>query len=337
MTISATEQATMCHSRVRTKFVVTRGFTLVELLVVIAIIGILVALLLPAIQAAREAARRSQCQNNLKQFGVALHNYHDAHGALPNGAPSKYWTGIGGTWAALLLPYLEEQNVYNQLDLKKSLSDPVNKTAVTTVIATFICPSDQTAGQPLQGGKNCAGQPFNPCNSMALWYVASMGPTRDGTAPGNSCIFCPFRHPSWCCQGHDYGRGGVKDFAGAFGQNETPIKFGQISDGLSKTYLVGETIPRHCSFNGAYCSNFPIAGTSIPLNTMVENNPAVDDLWYSACGFKSEHVNGAHFCYGDGRVDFVSDAIDYFVFNAAGSRAGEEGDVPPPVVTGPRD
>ncbi len=313
------------------------GFTLVELLVVIAIIGILVALLLPAVQAAREAARRAQCQNNLKQLGIGLHNYHDTHKELPFGAPSKFGLGVGGTWAAHLLPYIEEQNVHSQLDFKVSLSDPKNRTAVTTVIATFICPSDQTAGQPLQGGANCAGQPWNPCQSMALWYPGSMGPTRDGAGPGRSCVFCPVAHPSWCCLGHDYGRGGIRDFAGLFGQSESPVPFRQVTDGLSHTYMVGESIPRHCSFNGVYSSNFPIAGTSIPLNTMTQNDPAVDDLWYRACGFKSEHVGGAYFCYADGHVEFVEDAIDYFLYNAAGSRAGGEGSSPPPVVTPPRD
>ena len=93
-----------------------RAFTLVELLVVIAIIGILVGLLLPAVQAAREAARRTHCTNNLKQIGLAMHNYHDAHGALPYGASEIQNNKPGGSWGAFILPYLEQQPAYEQFE-----------------------------------------------------------------------------------------------------------------------------------------------------------------------------------------------------------------------------
>ena len=125
------------------------------------------------------------------------------------------------------------------------------------------------------------------------------------------------------------GRNGFDAFVGLFGQSEVSIEFRHVSDGLSKTWMVGETIPRHCSFNGAYSTNFPIAGTSIPLNTMIENDPNVDDKWYSACGYKSEHPGGAHFVKADGSVEFVPDTMDYFLYNAMGSRAGGEGSAPP--------
>ena len=115
----------------------SRAFTLVELLVVIAIIGILVALLLPAVQAAREAARRISCQNNLKQLGLAIHNYHDTHKALP---PTR--TSLPRhTWAPFLFPFIEQSNLYDQYNWNVNWNDPRNQPAIATSVSTFRCPS----------------------------------------------------------------------------------------------------------------------------------------------------------------------------------------------------
>ena len=124
-----------------------RGFTLIELLVVIAIIGVLIALLLPAVQAAREAARRIQCGNNLKQVGLALHNYHDAVGSLPPGLLSKPGpdgdnTGPGWGWAAMILPQIEQAAVANAINFGLPIEAPANQTARLTKINMFVCPSD---------------------------------------------------------------------------------------------------------------------------------------------------------------------------------------------------
>ncbi len=130
-----------------------RGFTLVELLVVITIIGILMALLLPAVQAAREAARVMQCSNNLKQIGLALHNYHAMLGSFPPGYISTVGPngvaddqGPGWGWAAMLLPHLDQQNLHNQIRFDKDLKDAANATARSTSLSTFLCPSDD--GRP---------------------------------------------------------------------------------------------------------------------------------------------------------------------------------------------
>jgi prepilin-type N-terminal cleavage/methylation domain-containing protein len=169
-----------------------RGFTLVELLVVIAIIGILVALLLPAVQAAREAARRSQCLNNLKQIGLALHNYHDTHKVLP--------FGQGGTAdrfsaLALMLPFMEQSNLHNLIDFKQSTTAAANNAARLTEVPLFRCPSDLRNPLPQTGGAtnymankgsgivwhNAAGpntglpEPSGVRSASGFWLMATMG------------------------------------------------------------------------------------------------------------------------------------------------------------------
>ncbi len=315
------------------------GFTLVELLVTIAIIALLMALLLPAVQSVRESARRVQCGNNLRQIGVALLQYHESTGAFPHGANNSGLFGVphsrGGTWAALILPGLEQGPVFDRLDLSVSIADPVNEVAVTTVIPTYVCPSDSEAGGPIRNntiqtpsasGLNNAR---NPARGMGLWYPASMGPTADGCSAGDRCVFCPAGLGSYCCA--DTGSYGSRNCnsqragAGVFDRElRQPVRAAHIRDGLSNTFMVGETLPSQCHFNGAYNHNFPVNGTTIPLNTFIDGASGVNNFWYNACGFKSRHAAGATFVLCDGSVHFLSDTIDYRLYNALGSRAGGE-------------
>jgi prepilin-type N-terminal cleavage/methylation domain-containing protein len=152
------------------------GFTLVELLVVIAIIGILVALLLPAIQSAREASRRSACGNNLKQLGVALHNYENTYKALPihygqggNAAGTPYNNTNGGrSWFVAILPYIEQQALYDQIT-PGPLTDPANTTVAATKLPALLCPSDgQNLGGRMGGRANVGA---TGANTTGFWGV----------------------------------------------------------------------------------------------------------------------------------------------------------------------
>lgn len=196
------------------------AFTLVELLVVIAIIGILVGQLLPAVQAAREAARRMSCSNNLKQLGLAIHNFESANKRLPPGA---IWSGSGnkkGSILIYLLPYLEQDNLYQQFDLTKSNTDgelfPNSSQMIgATSVSVFICPSDN--------------HPTNPYGFAMHNYSASRGPTALFDNPSCSCdyswkslIQSPLDDPI--------------NFAGPFTRVGTRIRLSEISDGLASSF-----------------------------------------------------------------------------------------------------
>jgi len=200
------------------------GFTLVELLVVIAIIGVLVALLLPAVQQAREAARRMQCSNNMKQIGLALHNYHDTHGKFPIGVRSG--PGWGPTWWAGLLPFLEQDNLFQQLDL--TIADngwTANQLVLTGQPAPMmVCPSfpGETANAP-------AGRPWD---SKAT-YTGISG------AELVTPLFTEQRI-SQCCDCCDDGASdGVISNGGMLIPNRS-LGFNSMIDGSSNTFMVGE-------------------------------------------------------------------------------------------------
>jgi prepilin-type N-terminal cleavage/methylation domain-containing protein len=333
------------------------AFTLVELLVVIAIIGVLVALLLPAVQAAREAARRMQCANNSKQIALALLNYEDSKKSLPGGSSYDWWGPSGTTknnfsrWVTSAMPFMELQTVAVQFDLKLPFNTGRNAELARTVTApVFICPSDPQASSPiLQNRISTSGD--NPPVSQGLWYKTSMGPTIP-----DRCLFVPPTltplEQAQFCMGTDYGST-LRDTSGnivtrfpsrCFTQKICPdmdhctgvmcrsligIELRQISDGASNTILLGETLPAHSKYNCLFCENFNIASTSIRLNNMVsdilesgENDPNVSHA--ESGGYKSLHPEGVHLTYVDGSVHFVSEAVSEEIVRAYGSKAAAE-------------
>jgi len=305
------------------------AFTLVELLVVIAIIGILIALLLPAVQAAREAARRTQCVNNLKQVGLALHNYEGSHKGLPYG--SDYTQGGKSTWAMMLLPYIERQAHYDKIDRTVGLNHANNAQTVKMVVPGYLCPSDPQSGSPvLKGRGDSPGT--NPTESAMLSYPACMGPTQP-----DACPMCPNTTPSatnWCCQGCNFGSYGSPcgiqngTFSGMFGRWPKSIELREVTDGLSRTIMGGETLPGHYIWNGVFCVNFPVSGMTVPINTMQEDGGIhggqVLRLWAITSGYKSRHPGGANFMMGDASVVFINETIDHQLYANLGTRAGNE-------------
>lgn len=217
------------------------GFTLVELLVVIAIIGILVALLLPAVQSAREAARRTQCQNNLKQIGLALLNYHSNNSTFP---PSSHWPNNGSgirttnnpalaeNWVILVLPALEQQNLYNQFDRTKFITDPANAAPRSVLLDVMMCPSDSFNRKPFHGSgsgqTNRLGDNWARGNYAANAALGKMTDTGHGGLGGAESAALP-RSVGW----NDHRTRGV------MGANSS-VSIEKMKDGSSNTILAAE-------------------------------------------------------------------------------------------------
>ena len=296
-----------------------QGFTLVELLVVIAIIGILIALLLPAVQAAREAARRMQCSSNMKQIGVGLHTYHDTYNKCPPGATFRPLKAYQGSILIRLLPFIEQQALYERFDFTK-LSSGIPNTDVQAeandmqlakvIVATYVCPSDPAGGKSSSTGKGLSN------------YAASQGPT---PFYGNSSCWCESNWNQYTPAPSEYESSSV--FHGPFTRFPTPTKFSDCSDGLSNTIYFGEVLPacsQHLSQGWALTNNgqgFIVTQVPINYDTCQENSsdPCTRNCnWTTSKGFKSSHPGGATFLFGDGSVHFLDEAIDHVNYQRLG-------------------
>ncbi|WP_437206967.1 DUF1559 family PulG-like putative transporter [Planctomicrobium sp. SH664] len=310
------------------------GFTLIELLVVIAIIGVLVALLLPAVQQARESARRSQCKNNLKQIGLALHNYYDAHNSLPPSAiqDRRVNTAEAGLWAwtAMILPYVDQAPMYNLLkvgDQRVSDAYQKNLAEMQAGMPVFRCPSDIG---PVTHNVNRYFK--DPVTSEEVYLAVT---NYVGSNSNRGVIRWTSPNPR---NGSDnVNTGGA---TGAFVPNGAgtpargaPIKFSHITDGLSNTFFVGErayeiggaparpeagilyAVANH--HTAASLAEGLLGGSNQSTNHRGQNT-AVGAAWLPLnstitgehkSGYSSNHVGGVHFVMGDGSVRFISENI----------------------------
>ncbi len=293
---------------------VRTAFTLIELLVVIAILAILIGLLLPAVQKVREAAARTQCQNNLKQIGLAAHNHHDAYKRLPPGytAFPPYSNGAtdtapGWSWAAHLLPYIEQASLHRQIDFTRPIQ---GQAAPQAVIPLLLCPSDLTTG------------PFTATDATGS-PLAVVGPSSYAATVGDDVSEC------------DAATGN-----GIFYRNST-TRFADIRDGTSQTVMIGDRawaqtrgtwagVPSGGVVRAGQLNAWPNATASAPVFVLVHNNwiNSTTDADGGLDDFSSNHIGGVNLVFADGSVRFIrsitADGAERRAFWAMGTRAGDE-------------
>ena len=316
------------------------AFTLVELLVVIAVIGILIALLLPAVQAAREAARRTSCTNNLKQVGLALHNYHDTYRKLPPSAALPVTADVFDPWSAQarLLAFLEQQNLQDLIDWSRNYSS--QPLVTETRVAAYLCPSEIKDTERPDG--NLTHYPLNYAINVGTWFVydpvtrrggnglsypnchAGFASLVDGTS--NTLAFAEVK--AWTPYLRDGGN--PKDSGAAI--PGTPAGVSSLggsfkADSGHTEWVDGRA--HQTGFTGTFTPNTPVpfdsGGIQYDIDfTSAREGKAVDQLTYAAVTARSYHSGGVNASLADGSVRFISETIELSTWRSLVTRDGGE-------------
>jgi prepilin-type N-terminal cleavage/methylation domain-containing protein/prepilin-type processing-associated H-X9-DG protein len=288
-----------------------RGFTLIELVVVIAIIGVPIGLLLPAVQAAREAARRAQCVNNLKQLVLAAHNYHDTNTTPPMGCPLYRFPDVdialGHSNLVAMLPQLEQQALYDAVNFSRNIYTYCNATVQSTVLNVRLCPSDSKVGNTVVAPYGIYDIPQGKLFLSYTSYAACGGPWLHMT-------FDLTQLPGLTAQelGLEY--------------VNSAVRFANVTDGLSNTIHFGEhahallddssATDWHWWFDGAWGDT--LFRTLYPINPQNKLKAGSEDLSASNAYIEaasSFHPGGANFAFADGSVKFIKDTIEHWPFD----------------------
>lgn len=333
------------------------GFTLVELLVVIAIIGILVAMLLPAVQAAREAARRMSCSNQEKNLALACLNYHDVKGHFPE-SEGYYGTfdgqqgrGSAAGWILKVLPQIEEQALLDQFQaggafdgvyvlgrgrspvpdvgIASKVGDISCPELMKTQLSILQCPSDSSV---IELSDEQYGWPGTEVATTS--YKGVLGDSVIGETNGTTFTNAASQYPSGTyekaadnfttqndCHRDTRCRGMF--FRQSF---RRPVKISTVIDGTSKTFLLGEDVPEYNFHSAAFYSDGDWCSCNTPLNNLMNLPPDTVDpaFWWEQRGFRSLHAGGANFASVDGSVRFVTDGVDNVLYRTTCTRNGEE-------------